>query len=125
MVSTQQKILDIRNSSAELTSWVLGVNIEQNNNAVNAREANTKPWVSLSFVSSDSEHSQSTKSKDPAQRNLVLPCPLQVKDDRQRQCQDDEIHNNIEALVYNEENIAVDAGCLDALIPVPSKRPTL
>lgn len=82
-------------------------------------------WLVYFFVSSDLEHSQSTKSKDPGQRNLILPCPLQVKDDRQRQCQDDEIHNNVEALIYNEENIAVDAGRLDALIPVPSKRPTL
>lgn len=38
--------MDIRNSCETLTSWILGVNIEQHNNAVNAREANTVPLIS-------------------------------------------------------------------------------
>lgn len=68
---------------------------------------------------------QATDCKNTIQRKLILPGPLQAPDHGDGQQQDDEVHNDIEALVDDEEQIAIEAVAVDASIPVGPQRPTL
>lgn len=54
-----------------------------------------------------------------------MPRPVQLQNNRQRQREENEIHDDVEDLVDNEELVPVDALSLDILVPVPFQRPTL
>ena len=71
------------------------------------------------------EADEATKGEDTVQGELVLPRTLQTPDHGHRQRQDGKVHEHIEGLVGDDELHAVDAGSLNALVPVGAERAAL
>lgn len=82
-------------------SGISGANPEQHDDAVYASEAHEKAQC---------EHA--------VQRELILPCTMKIPDHRDWQDEDDKVHEDIEGLVDDEEEVCVEAVALDAVVPV-------
>lgn len=82
-------------------SWVRQTDPEEYDDAVDACEANER-----------------AESKHPVQRELVLPCAVEVPDHWDGQDEDDEVHEYVEGLIDDDEFLRVETCSFDAVVPV-------
>lgn len=66
------------------------------------------------------EADEATDSEDAVQGEFILPCALEAPDHGDREEEDHEVHEDVEALVDDEELVLVEAVAVDALVPVAS-----
>ncbi|KFY14146.1 hypothetical protein V492_02823 [Pseudogymnoascus sp. VKM F-4246] len=107
-----------------LTCGISRVDVEEDDNTVDACEAHTGV-VSCVLFPGTGWDAQAADGEDATERELILPRALEPPDDGQGQGEDDEVHDDVEGLVDDEVLGAVDAHGVDGLIPVATKRPTL
>lgn len=95
--------LDMRPQSrlVDGESWVRQTDPEEYDDAVDACEANER-----------------AESKHPVQRELVLPCAVEVPDHWDGQDEDDEVHEYVEGLIDDDEFLRVETCSFDAVVPV-------
>lgn len=81
--------------------WVSRADPEEHDDAVDACEAD-----------------EGAESEYPVQRELVLPCAVEVPDHWDGQDEDDEVHEYVEGLVDDDEFLCVETCSFNAVVPV-------
>lgn len=95
--------LDVRPQSGLVDgeSRVRGVDPEEHDDAVDTCEAN-----------------ECAEGEDPVQRELVLPCAVEIPDHWDGEEEDDEVHEYVEGLVDDDEFLRIETCSFDAVVPV-------
>jgi hypothetical protein len=82
-------------------SRVSGTNPKEYHDSVDASEAN-----------------ESTQCENAVQREFILPGTMEIPNHRDWQGEDDKVHEDVEGLVDDEEEVCVEALAVDAMVPV-------
>lgn len=72
-----------------------------------------------------SEADESTEGEDTVQCELVLPATVQTPNHRDWEDEDDKVHDDVEGLVDNEEDVRIEAFSGHTMVPVGAERNTL